>query len=90
MARILILTLLSAALLWGGYSLGYKEGIRLCPDATAYEKERDLKLDREIEKLMEEPVGRDLVCNKIFDMVSDELNEEIRGEQEDISQSPWQ
>lgn len=58
------------------YTFGYNRGLAGCPEQTAYQQERDAMIDEEVRALMSEPIGRDAVCEKIFDLVLEEAGTE--------------
>lgn len=70
------------------YYSGYNNGLRDCPENTRYIKAERERVDRELEEMFSEPIGRELVCDKIFDLVTDELHQEVIDEQEALSRAP--
>lgn len=48
-------------------------GQRHAPEAFAYQRERDAVMDEQFEMLLQEPGSRELVCERIFELVEGEL-----------------
>lgn len=63
------------------FKIGYSQGLGDCAARADIEAESMAVIDREIAAMMAEPTGRDLVCEKVFDLVEDELHKEVMDEQ---------
>ncbi len=65
------------------FVVGQNSGERRCPELARVQAEADRNFERQFAKMMAEPQGRELVCEKIFDLVRDELEQEIYLEEDE-------
>lgn len=80
--------LLACAVALMAFQTGYRRGMADCPEATRIEQERQIAIDRDIEALMKAPSGRELVCEHIFNLVTDTLDLEALDDQAERARTP--
>lgn len=75
----------SAVCVTAAYGVGRQQGLRIAPDQVAYSIERDKELDAYMAEVLAETSGREMVCDRIFDLVLEEANANSVLEQEERS-----
>ena len=70
------------------YWAGRSSGIADSPEMAAVAMAEQEAINRDIAFLLQEPTGRDLVCEKIFDLVASEVESELMIYSEDIDAAP--
>jgi hypothetical protein len=83
-SRVIALAALGLLLVWQAYTVGHRAGLRACPEAARAEVARQERMAAEWAEIMAEPDGRELVCQRVFDLVGDEIAEEKRLEAQDM------
>lgn len=86
-------TVIIAALVgWAGYVIGHDAGQESCPEMADYRTDQDAALEAEMAQIEADfastPTGRDAICDRVFDMVRDGLDEEAMDEQAERARQP--
>ncbi|WP_146193055.1 hypothetical protein [Maritimibacter sp. 55A14] len=59
MAKMVVWTFVTLTIALISYNFGFKSGRETAPDSIAYERERDAKLDRDLDVLLKEPTAEE-------------------------------
>lgn len=68
---------LCAAVAFAAHQFGYSSGIRDCPEQADLNRLNQERLDREVAALMLGISGQDETCSKIFNLVQEQVEEDV-------------
>lgn len=70
------------------FQVGYLRGQGDCAASARVQQEREQAIIRDVAAAFEAPTGRELACDRIFDMVADGLDQEALDEQAERARQP--
>ena len=71
--KLLAVAVLLILTAYASYWQGHRVGVQECPEMAKVQDTHNRELEAYFEKELSEPIGRELICDQVFDLVRDEL-----------------